>query len=612
MYNLSVLTGEIARKLRTKKISCAAVRASDRKHMGFRLTSLRTALLLPSVGLIVFVAITIGLLSYLTGKRAAESFSERLLADTTDRVVDAVASHMALPSLALNVVAPDADSFLPGATGSIDQLAAHSLDGIEKRLWLASGLMPEVSGYVYFGSGDGRFIGVHRGASGAEVRVKTTADGERIAYRSSGPGLRGDELRRDQFVPQDRPWYKAAIARNALLWSPVYVSATSKALTLTLAKPMHDGEGRSHGVVATDLPLQQLAQFVSQLQVSETGVAFIVDERGELVAASKNAALVDRVGGAITRRKAGDSEVAIIRDAYAAYLADSNMPTNALAESVRTRRTSFQSDSGTVDLATTQRSDHPGLNWTIFVAVPRHDHLGQLTHAAYRNALIGVFAVLIALALGLWFARKIATDVGRLSDTTRLLAAGETPTPVHIDRRDELGTIARAMQQLSASLFVDPLTGALNRKTFEQRANTLLASLDYSARQTATLIFVDLNGFKRVNDQHGHAVGDAVLAITAQRLSRVLREGDLIARFGGDEFVLLQQDVSSFDAASAVLQRCREAVSTPIVVAGIETSVTASFGIVRFPKHGATLASLLDFADQAMYRDKAESKQSAV
>lgn len=566
-------------------------------------------MLLPSVGLIVFVAGAIGLLSYLTGKRAAESFSERLLIDTTDRVVDAVAAHMALPMLVLNVVAPDAEAFLPGATGSIDQLAAHSLDGIEKRLWLASGLLPEVSGYVYFGASDGRFIGVHRGTSGVEVRIKESASGERIAYRSSGPGLRGDELRRDRFVPQERPWYRVAAQRNAPAWTPVYVAATSKALTLTLAKPLRDGGGRVHGVVATDLPLQQLTQFVNQLQVSETGVAFIVDEQGELVAASKNAALVGHINNTPVRRKATDSEVSLIRASYAAFLKHSKK--NAYSESVKTQRTSFRSENGTVDLAVTRRSDHPGLNWTVFVAVPRHDHLGELTRDVYRSVSIGAFAVIAALGLGLWFARRIGADVARLSDTTRLLAAGEAPALVHIDRPDELGTIARAMQKLSTSLFVDPLTGALNRKTFEQRAASLLELLDYAEQDTVALVFVDLNGFKRVNDRHGHAVGDAVLAITSQRLSRALREGDLIARFGGDEFVLLLRNLPSLDDANVVVQRCRESLSAPLVVAGAETSITASFGLAMYPEHGVSLAALISFADQAMYRDKATDKQGS-
>lgn len=568
--------------------------------MTFRFTSLRTALLLPSVGLVLLVAIAIGALSYVTGQRAAAAFVDQLLRDTTERVNEKIQTYIGTPTMLLNVVAPDADTFVPAATASVDELTEYSLEGIERRLWLASGLATEGSGYVYYATVDGRFIGVNRTAAGAEVREKRAAAGERLIHRSSGPGLRGDELRRDRFEPQNRPWYRAAVAGASTVWSPVYVDATTKSLTLTLAKPVRDGKGVMHGVVATDLPLKQLAEFVGRLRVSDNGVVFIVDAKGELVAASQNAPLVAKTGPANTRVNAGESEVALIREAHRAFNAihDPAAETNA-------QRLSFAAEDDNVDVSVTRINHASGLDWRMVIAIPRSDYLGTLKRTAFNNAGIGALAVLLAIILGLWGSHRIGDDVRRLSEATRLLAQGEAPQPLNVEREDELGAMARSVGELSSVLLTDPLTGVFNRSTFEKRATAQLERRRAGMSEVSSaLIFIDLNGFKRINDSHGHSVGDAVLALTAQRLSRVVRQGDFIGRYGGDEFVIFLSEVVDRESAERVVDRCRAQLATPVWVAGIETHVDAAFGLAITPDNGKTLSALLSHADRAMYGDK--------
>jgi diguanylate cyclase (GGDEF)-like protein len=574
--------------------------------MTFRFTSLRTALLLPSVGLVLIVAAAIGALSYVTGQRATAAFVDQLLHDTTERLNENVLSYIATPSMLLNVVAPDADRFVPGATASIDDLTDFSFAGIERRLWLASGLAVEATGYVYYATVDGRFIGVNRGAAGAEVRVRSSADGQRLVYRSSGPGLRGDLLRRDNFDPKQRPWYRAALARQSTVWSPVYVDATTQSLTVTLAKPVRDSKGVMHGVVATDLPLSQLANYVGKLRVSENGVVFIVDSNGTLVAGSQNAALVSKTGPANTRVSASESDVRLIREAHRTFVTK-----NEYSDTQKTQRISFDSDGETIDASVTRIGDAHGLNWQMVIAVPRNDHLGALKRTALNNAGIATLAVLLAIVMGLWFSHRIGSDVHRLSEATRLLAQGEAPKPLYVERSDELGVIARSMRELSSALLTDPLTGVLNRATFEKRAN---AELDRQrigvATASAALVFIDLNAFKRINDSHGHSVGDAVLALAAQRLSRALRTGDFMGRLGGDEFVLFLHEVADLSGARQVIERCRSQLATPIAVAGIDTRIDAAFGLAMIPADGRTLAALLAHADEDMYRDKPQQRHT--
>jgi diguanylate cyclase len=568
--------------------------------MTFRFSSLRAALLLPFVGLVVAVASAISGLSYLTGVRAVEDFSEQMLRDVTHRVNEAARQHLATPKLALSTVSPEVSNMLPGATRSINDVAPNTFPAIEQRLWLATGLFSNVSGYIYYGAADGRFIGVNRSAAGTEVREKTAPDKPRIAYRSSGPGIRGDELRRDDFDPKSRPWYKSAIAANGLAWSPIYIAATSKALTITLAKPVYDGSNQLQGVIATDLPLKNLDDFVGTLRASETGVAFIVDSRGELVATSSSETLVKEENGKPVRLKAQASENPLIRASHAAFVAAANSGKSNASGAIRTH---FNSDDGIVDLAVAPQTDSAGLDWTMLVAIPRADHMGNLKKTVVQNIVIGLVAVAVAIMLGLWFSQRIARDVTRLSEATRLLASGQAPAALDMNRNDEIGSIARSMAQMSAGLLTDPLTGALNRSTFEKRFSLMFPTERKSEATEGALVFIDLNGFKQINDSYGHTVGDALLAVTAQRLASVLRRTDVLGRYGGDEFLLLLsvRDQAEVDATIA---RCREQLANSVVVAGQKLTVDASFGSVLIPNDGRVLEQLLATADKKMYVEK--------
>jgi diguanylate cyclase len=578
----------------------------------FHFSTLRTALLFPFVGLIVLVTLAISALFYLTGTRAVEAFSGRMLADVAHRVNTATSEYLSSSQVVLNAVAPDAARFVPGATASITMIAPQSFEQIEARLWHASGLFPDNNEYVYFGSADGRFVGVNRSGGGNELRLKDAPQGPRVTYRSGGPGVRGDELRRDQLDTVSRPWYKAAIERDAMTWSPVYASTSSKELKITLAKPAKDANGKLLGVVATDVTLKSLAEFVSSLKVSQTGVAFIMEPSGELVATSTGESLFSVTDGKQRRLRASESTNAQVRAAYASLLQQRSTQSNPMpGQKAALTQSSFNGDNGVVDLAASAQTDDSGLNWTMIVAIPRQDFMGDVQRTLWQNFAIGLLAVGVAIAVALWITQRVVRDVSRLSDATRLLAIGQVPSDLQVTRHDELGSIARTMNQLSSRLLNDPLTGALNRTAFEKRFASFIEPDATGHAQPFALVFVDLDRFKTINDTHGHAMGDAVLAISAQRLASVLRKNDLLGRFGGDEFLLILSGLDSEAALEASLKRMREAVAQPIVIAGRALSVGASCGGALFPRDGKTLQALTDAADARMYSAKAANVHAA-
>lgn len=148
----------------------------------------------------------------------------------------------------------------------------------------------------------------------------------------------------------------------------------------------------------------------------------------------------------------------------------------------------------------------------------------------------------------------------------------------------------------------DELTGAANRRHFYEVAQDTLVRAAQGGG-VFSLLYLDLDDFKGVNDRYGHACGDALLKLVSTRLQGLLRGGDLLARFGGDEFVLLLKGVSAAEAAG-VTARCRAALSDPFVIDGRQLSGLGSLGVVSYPKHGTTIDELLRHADAAMYREK--------
>jgi diguanylate cyclase (GGDEF)-like protein/PAS domain S-box-containing protein len=166
------------------------------------------------------------------------------------------------------------------------------------------------------------------------------------------------------------------------------------------------------------------------------------------------------------------------------------------------------------------------------------------------------------------------------------------------------------LASLDRMAYHDALTGIANRALLVERITQGLREAQ-QRHDALALLFVDLDWFKVVNDRWGHEAGDAVLVATAQRLQSVVREADTVARFGGDEFVVVLAGSCSGTALTALMDKIGAAVAEPVIWKGTVLRVEASIGLARYPEDGHDANSLLQRADESMYSEKARRQSRA-
>ncbi len=182
------------------------------------------------------------------------------------------------------------------------------------------------------------------------------------------------------------------------------------------------------------------------------------------------------------------------------------------------------------------------------------------------------------------------------TDDIELLSYVTTQVAAAVARK----TMLAQLQQLA---LYDSLTGLANRTLLLDRLQT---ALQRASREQAplALLYLDLDRFKQVNDSFGHQVGDQLLQQTAQRILRAVRQTDTVARFGGDEFVVLLEQLDQPQTAAKVAEKVCQALAPPFLLAGQQFQIAPSIGVALFPDHGADSRQLLLRADVAMYSAK--------
>jgi diguanylate cyclase (GGDEF)-like protein/PAS domain S-box-containing protein len=201
-----------------------------------------------------------------------------------------------------------------------------------------------------------------------------------------------------------------------------------------------------------------------------------------------------------------------------------------------------------------------------------------------------------------WSSRKDGCELAlKLSVTVVRASNGQVQR--YIALLSDITQLKKHQQRLERRADYDALTQLPNRDLLARQMRQAVDSARAHQRILA-VAFIDLDGFKGVNDRYGHGFGDSVLKILAQRIKATIREHDTLARLGGDEFVAGLVDLQQPRDCKPVLRRMLQAACVPIFLDGITVQVSASIGVAFFPMHGQEVETLIGRADQAMYASK--------
>lgn len=259
------------------------------------------------------------------------------------------------------------------------------------------------------------------------------------------------------------------------------------------------------------------------------------------------------------------------------------------------------------------------------LAKPLDDVLSGATLLGDRIVRMVLIFSVLALFLAILFARALTKPLHSLAYAATHLFAGHAMETLPLNRTDEIGLLARCFDRLRREIRLqmdalhakqrelahlathDALTGLPNRVLFMEQLERAIEDAT-QRREGLAVLFVDLDRFKQINDQFGHAIGDKVLVAVAGRLKQVLSAADVVARLGGDEFIVLIEGQRAADGAQAVASRVVNALNEELRVDGQSMTVGASIGISEFPDDSGTAEEMLLNADAAMYAAKSNGR----
>lgn len=392
-----------------------------------------------------------------------------------------------------------------------------------------------------------------------------------------------------------KPEYEDLMSGKQSVGRPV-MSAVLKQPVLPISEPIYDDALRLKaflvGVVALDAP--GMLDTLQNGQIGKTGGFLLVSPRDGLFVSASDPAMI--------LKPTPPPGVNPLHDRAMAGYRGTGVTTNAMG---------VEEVSAIVSVNST--------DWFVVARIPTEEAfatLGRLKTLIFNASLVVVTLALLLIGWIAWRLFKPLFDAARQAEQMTL---GNAPLePLKVVRNDEIGHLTTAFNRLLVKLLGsqaeldrmahhDTLTGLPNRRLLADRLEQAL-SRSHRNQTVAAVFFMDLDGFKPINDNYGHEAGDEALRIIARRLNETVRREDTVARVGGDEFVVLVPDLAGTaeavqHKAETIAEKCLAAIARPLTIQSTQLEVGASIGIA-FSAEQSTPDTLLNAADTAMYQAK--------
>ncbi|WP_341736723.1 ATP-binding protein [Microcoleus sp. CAWBG640] len=403
---------------------------------------LRTVLIVPFV-FQTFVAVGIvGYLSFKNGQQAVNNVANQLRGEITNRIDLNLKSYLTIPHQVnqSNAVALD-----------LGQLKLQDLVGLERHFWRQIQIFDSLT-FAGIGLENQENLGAERADDGSlTVRVSTIYSN--FDFRTYAMNQKGDRTKqlsnKPNFDPRTRPWYKAAVAAGKPTWSQIYPHTKGITSYLGAAMPYKNESGQLQGVLLTNINLSQIGKFLQSLKIGKTGQSFIIEHDGMLVATSTGEKPIRTVANkdfGAERIKAIDSSNPLTK-ATAVFFAQ-----NAIAQKQTAQQLEFNLQNQRHFLQVLPLRDDKGLDWSIVVVIPESDFMAEIDANNRTTILLCIAALILSILIGILTAQWVTKPILQLNETAKDIAKGNWNQSGVINRRDEVGQLAKSFNSMAHQL----------------------------------------------------------------------------------------------------------------------------------------------------------------
>ncbi len=477
--------------------------------------SLQTVLVASVVAQILLAVGLTGWLSFLNGQKAVNSLVEKVNDETTLRIEQHVQTFLERPHLVhdLNQIVVEQG-----------KLNVSEFEDLTKYFWAQ---LKETSLFssIYYGSEAGDFVGVQHRQN--DHFVTWWQDGSvvlaRDTYLLDERGDRTERISTQDYDPRVRPWYTAAQDAGESTWSDIYAFASEDypLLGITAAMPVYDDENQVQGILAIDLTLSQISDFLQDMTIGESGEAFIIERSGEVVATSSGEPPFVTVDGRQKRLEAIASQEPRIQAAAEGVL-NAFDRFDAITDS---RQLVLTVDGQRELIQVTPLTDERGLDWLIVVAIPESDFMGQINRNTRTTILLCALSLAVAVLIAMITSKWITRPILQLNTAAKRLAVGEWNQPMPPVRPDETGELAESFdcmrQQLRLS-FEALKTANDELKQFDKLKDEFLANTSHE-------LLTPLNGIIGLAESLADGATGQLPPETCRNLSMITSSGQRLA-----------------------------------------------------------------------------------
>lgn len=478
--------------------------------------SFRTYLIALFIIPITMMVALISYLSFVSGRQAVNDLAYQLLQEIAARIEQELDSYLEIPILVNQI---NADSIRTGLLDPSDPSA------LEHYFWHQIQNFDKAS-YIYLGNDKGGFVGAGRIREGeSEVTIEVTENFEPGAFEIYATNEQGQRAKLMTATPnydaRSRPWYVAGQEAQQPIWSDLFLEFTSRQLSVAASHPLYDNRGELQGVLGAEIALEQTNHFLRNLEIGQTGRAFIIDRTGQIVASSTttDVTLADRLSQ--NPPNAFDSQEPLIR-AGVDYLREQFDDLLGISQP---QQRLFEYDGSSYFLQITPFTDELGLDWLIVVVIPRADFMEQMHQNLYNTLGLSLLGLITAISLGVLTSRWITQPILNLNEATRKLATEvwqmdtELAIKTTAKRQDEVGQLARSFLSMATQLQTtmtelrqhrDHLEEAVAERTAKLKEVNEALTQDIQRREKVER---ELSIFAQIVTHAGYAVFDEELKI---------------------------------------------------------------------------------------------------